>query len=85
MIAALTIHAPKGVIWNKPKGGYYIWCHLPAALSANRLVVKAAENKVSFIPGTRFTAPGRGRFIRLNFTYAPKNSIEEGVRLLCRQ
>jgi DNA-binding transcriptional MocR family regulator len=85
MISALSGYAPKGVECNKPKGGYYIWCRLPEGLSANKLVVKAAEYGVSFIPGGPFfySEPGDG-YIRLNFTYAPKNRIEEGIKLLCK-
>jgi DNA-binding transcriptional MocR family regulator len=85
MLTALDSFAPKGLLWNKPKGGYYIWCRLPEGLSANRLVAQAAEYKVSFIPGAPFYSAGQGDdHIRLNFTYAPKNRIEEGIRLLCR-
>lgn len=85
MLRALKGFAPGGAMWNKPKGGYYIWCRLPEGLSAGRLVAKAAEYKVCFIPGAPFfsTCSGDG-FIRLNFTYAPKNRIEEGIYLLCR-
>ncbi len=85
MLLALTRYAPKGMIWNKPRGGYYVWCQLPQGLSADRLVAKAAEYKVSFIPGTPFFCTARSdAFIRLNFTYAPINRIEEGIKLLCK-
>jgi DNA-binding transcriptional MocR family regulator len=85
MLGALKSYAPEGVVWNRPRGGYYIWCRLPEGLSADRLVAKAAEYKVSFIPGAPFFANGQSDgFIRLNFTYAPKYSIEKGIYLLCR-
>ncbi|NLT15443.1 MAG: PLP-dependent aminotransferase family protein [Clostridiales bacterium] len=84
-LSALGRFAPKGAVWNNPKGGYYIWCRLPEGLSADSLIKKAAEYKVSFIPGTPFFSSGCGDdYIRLNFTYAPINSIEEGIRLLCK-
>ncbi len=85
MFDALSRYAPRGVTWNRPKGGYYIWCRLPIGLSANKLISKAAEYKVSFIPGTPFFNSEQGDdYIRLNFTYAPKDRIEEGIKLLCK-
>lgn len=85
MTGALSRYAPEGVSWNEPRGGYYIWCRLTPGISADRLVKRAAEYKVSFIPGTPFFFSGQGDgFIRLNFTYAPKDRIEEGVKRLCK-
>jgi DNA-binding transcriptional MocR family regulator len=84
MGAAFERYAPVGMTWNVPGGGYYFWCRVPQGVSAERLVRKAAEAGVTFIPGGPFFASGEGDdFIRLNFTYAPKNRIEEGIRLLC--
>jgi 2-aminoadipate transaminase len=84
MIAALRRHAPRDLIWNTPRGGYYLWCRLPEGVSSTMLVRKAAEYKVSFIPGPPFFESGQGdEFIRLNFTFAPVGDIEEGIKRLC--
>ncbi|KJS18311.1 MAG: transcriptional regulator [Peptococcaceae bacterium BRH_c4b] len=84
MYEALSKYAPKGLIWNRPGGGYYIWCKLPEKVSAAKLVSKAAERKVVFVPGTPFFTTDRGDdFIRLNFTFAALKDIEEGVKRLC--
>jgi DNA-binding transcriptional MocR family regulator len=84
MIAALSRHAPRDLIWNRPKAGYYLWCRLPEGVSATKLVRKAAGYKVSFIPGPPFFESGQGdEFIRLNFTFAPVRDIEEGIKRLC--
>ncbi len=83
MLAALERYAPDGMTWNIPKGGYYVWCRLPEGVTANALVPKSAEQGVAFIPGAPFFASGAGDdFIRLNFTFAPKDKINEGVRRL---
>ncbi len=83
MLSALERHAPDGMAWSVPKGGYYIWCRLPRGVTANALVPKAAEQGVAFIPGDPFFASGEGDgHIRLNFTFAPKDKIEEGIRRL---
>lgn len=82
---ALSKYAPADLIWNRPRGGYYIWCKLPNNVSASKLVSKAAEYKVVFVPGTPFFTSGQGDdFIRLNFTFASLKDIEKGVERLCR-
>ncbi len=83
MLAALDRCAPAGMAWNKPRGGYYIWCRLPDGVSADRLVAAAAAKRVVFLPGSAFYTDRQGDGeIRLNFTFAAPAAIEEGIRLL---
>ena len=84
MLSALGRYAPPGMTWTRPEGGYYVWCRLPEGVSADALVPKAAAQGVAFIPGGPFfhSGPGDGH-MRLNFTYAPKEKIRDGVRRLC--
>jgi DNA-binding transcriptional MocR family regulator len=84
MYDALSKYAPADLIWNRPRGGYYIWCKLPGGVSASKLVSKAAKYKVVFVPGTPFFTSGQGDdFIRLNFTFAAFKDIDEGIKRLC--
>lgn len=84
MYGALTKYAPKDLLWNRPKGGYYIWCKLPPGLSSSKLTEKAIEYNVSFVPGTPFFISEQGEhYIRLNFTFAPVKDIDEGIKKLC--
>lgn len=85
MIEAFEQYAPQGLLWNKPEGGYYIWCSLPQGISATKLVPKAAEYGVAVLPGTSFflTKQQGESFLRLNYTYAPQNDIDKGVKALC--
>lgn len=85
MYDALLQHAAPGMSWNRPRGGYYIWCRLPEGVSAARLIDKAAEYKVVFVPGAPFFTADQGdHYIRLNFTFAPLKEIREGIRRLCQ-
>ena len=85
MYDALSKYAPADLIWNRPRGGYYIWCRLPGGVSASKLVSKAAEYKVVFVPGSPFFTSGQGdNFIRLNFTCVVFKDIDEGVKRLCQ-
>lgn len=85
MYDALLKYAPTELKWNRPRGGYYIWCKLPPRVPASELVSKAAERKVVFVPGTPFFTSGQGDdYIRLNFTFAPLEQINEGIKRLCQ-
>lgn len=85
MWGALKRYAPPGLSWNSPAGGYYLWCRLPEGLSAESLVPEAARNGVAVLPGMPcFLVKAKGEsYIRLNYTFPPKNKITEGVRILC--
>jgi DNA-binding transcriptional MocR family regulator len=83
MLASLERYMPPGVRWNRPQGGFYIWCSLPQILNSEELLDKAAAGGVVFIPGSVFFSDGRGeRFMRLSFVGALAEEIEEGVRRL---
>jgi len=84
MYNALVKYAPVDLIWNRPRGGYYIWCKLPKEVQASKLVAKAAERKVVFVPGTAFFTADQGdNYIRLNFTFVPLKDISAGIQSLC--
>lgn len=84
MYQALQTYAPEGLLFDKPRGGYYIWCCLPEGISETELVKKVAEHRVVFLPGTPSfpAAPEKGH-MRLNFTFAAKTEIDRGIRHLC--
>ena len=85
MAAALACYAPPEMQYRIPAGGYYIWCRLPEGVSGERLVGRAAEYRVAFLPGkSSFTDEQDDAHIRLNFTFAAEHEIEEGIRRLCQ-
>ena len=79
MEEALRAEAPEGVSWTKPAGGFYFWCRLPAMAQAT-LLARAAEEKVSYLPGTSCYVhePAEHR-VRLSFSHCPEDQIREGV------
>jgi len=83
MIAALAEHFPPGTTWTHPAGGFYVWVTLPPGIDAQRLLPRAVEHGVAYVPGTAFHADDRGRNqMRLSFCYPTPEAIQEGVRRL---
>jgi DNA-binding transcriptional MocR family regulator len=77
---ALRAAAVPGLEWRRPAGGFYFWCRLPEGVPTGRLLARAAETGVSFLPGgTCFVDDPGAAFARLNFTYPPAGRVAEGV------
>ncbi|MFI5167005.1 MAG: PLP-dependent aminotransferase family protein [Thermoanaerobaculales bacterium] len=83
MDAALRREAPGDVSWIKPTGGFYFWCRFPNGIAQARLLAKAAEGGVSYLPGdTCFATEPSDNYLRLNFTFPAPEEIGEGVKRL---
>lgn len=86
MLNALEKYMPKSVKWTKPEGGMFIWITLPEGMNGDDLFEAAKAEKVCFIPGSKFYPTGQEKYnaIRLNFTFASPDTIEEGVKRLAK-
>ncbi|HQQ78989.1 MAG TPA: PLP-dependent aminotransferase family protein [Thermoanaerobaculia bacterium] len=85
MLRALDRYAPPGVRWTKPAGGLFLWATLPEGFDTVKLLDEAIAEKVAFVPGAAFYPTGGGeRTMRLNFSYAAPDVIDEGIKRLCR-
>ncbi len=84
MLGDLERYMPANVSWTKPQGGIFLWMTLPENVSADKLFHQAAQNKVSFIPGSKFYPEGQEKFntLRLNFSFATPEQIETGIKRL---
>jgi 2-aminoadipate transaminase len=83
MLAALTHFMPAGVSWNKPSGGMFLWAELPKGVDASKVLAKAIEQNVAFVPGAPFYAANPVlESLRLAFVTVPPPRIEEGVERL---
>lgn len=90
MVKALREYLPKAS-FHVPQGGYYLWLTLPAHIDADQLTVRALEQKVGIIPGSKFFAgdgpEGMGapkNHIRLCYSHANPAEIVEGIKRLAR-
>jgi len=85
MLSAMSKALPHGVTWTTPAGGLFIWVQMPGTIDATALLKDALAEKVAFVPGDAFHADGSGRnTMRLNFTNATVQQIDEGIARLGR-
>lgn len=83
MMNAMDKYFPPAVKYTRPHGGMFLWVTLPAGVSAMSLFPKALEKKVAFVPGDPFyIGVENANTMRLNFTNADCETIEEGIRRL---
>ncbi len=83
MIEAMTKNFPPEVKFTRPTGGLFLWVELPEKINTMELLPKAIEKDVAYIPGSAFYPDGGGNnTMRLNFSYASEEKIEEGIRRL---
>jgi 2-aminoadipate transaminase len=90
MLEALRAQLPETSV-TVPHGGYYLWVKFPAGIDTDRLAHRALEKGVSVIAGSAFFAgdaatrdPERApkRFVRLAYSRATPQEIQEGVQRL---
>ncbi len=81
MRAALARHLPAGCDWTTPDGGLFLWARVPERLDTLELFAEAMRRKVAFVPGGAFWVGKEVRnTLRLNFSNAAEDRIEEGIR-----
>lgn len=85
MLASMEEYFPDGVTWTRPEGGLFLWVRMPEQADSEQVLAAAVEEKVAFVPGHAFYPNGGGRnTMRLNFSNAKPDRIQEGIRRLGR-
>lgn len=85
MIDSLKKYCSSYVRWTKAEGGLFLWVFLPEHVSATELLKKALEKKVAYVPGKPFYVHGdTDNTLRLNFSNATPEKIEEGIKRLAK-
>jgi 2-aminoadipate transaminase len=85
MLGELERVLPEGSRITRPDGGLFIWVELPQRFDTEKLLKRAVEEKVAFVPGAPFFADKpRRNTMRLNFSNRPPELISEGLARLAR-
>ena len=82
MAEAFRKHLPAEAEYHVPAGGFFFWMRLPG-VDTKELFLKAVDRGVAFVTGPSFFANGGGEdCLRLCFSFAQPEELEEGaVRL----
>lgn len=83
MLAAMDKYFPPYISYTKPEGGMFIWVTMEEGADALEKFNEAMEQKVAFVPGNPFyTSKTKVNTMRLNYTNATPEVIEEGIKRL---
>jgi 2-aminoadipate transaminase len=83
MEQTLSEYMPAGYRWTHPDGGMFLWVTGPEGIDALKLLERALEAKVVFVPGRDFFPDASGaNCMRLNFSNAQPATIREGIHRL---
>lgn len=84
MLTELEASFPASCSWRPPTGGLFAWVRVPDGVDSGELLPRAiSQQRVAYVPGRAFYTDGGGRNeLRLNFSYASRDRIREGVRRL---
>lgn len=83
MLAALERHLPGEHEVPTPLGGHSVWVTLRRRLDGRALYAEALRQGVTITPGdAALVEPGGATALRLAFSYADEERIDEGVRRL---
>ena len=82
MLDALSAF-PEGVTCTRPDGGLFVWVELPKRCDAVRMLRRAIDRGVAYVPGTYFyTDGGHLNTLRLNFSSSEPETIDKGMDIL---
>ncbi|NPA04933.1 MAG: PLP-dependent aminotransferase family protein [Crenarchaeota archaeon] len=85
MLETLEEEMPEGVEWTKPIGGFFVFVKLPEGIDTSKMLMKAVEKGVAYVPGSAFFYDRSGaNTMRLSYSYPPAEMVREGVKRLTR-
>lgn len=85
MIQALKTYTGDEVQAENPKGGLFLWAKIMKMQDSCQFLKYCQDEKVIFVPGTFFYPDARmSNEMRINFSCAPPDLIEEGIKRMAR-
>jgi len=83
LLASLAAQMSDIATWTRPRGGLFIYIHLPPNTDMARLRALATEQELDYSDGQAFDSRNRElKAIRLSYAHVPVPEIGEGIRRL---
>lgn len=84
MVESMQHYFPADIIYNQPRGGFFIWVDFPSNYPPSRKLLNLSlEENVAFIDGEAFCSNGGGSHsARFSFSQPDEGSIAGGIKTL---
>ena len=83
MIDCLEKYLPSYVKWVKPRGGFYIWLHLPEGTDSTEILKYAIDKGTVFVTGKTFDPDGKcNDKMRISYCNTSVEMIEKGIPII---
>ena len=83
MLKALEDTMPEGIVWTRPKGGFYIWVTMPEHMDSSDVFAKSVEKGAAFVIGKAFDPEDkRNNSFRLAFSHTAEEKIAAGIEIV---
>jgi 2-aminoadipate transaminase len=83
MTESIEKYFPEEVKFTRPEGGMFLWVTMPEHLSSRDVLKLVLPQNIAFVPGDTFFVDGTGQnTMRLNYTNAPEDKIEKGIKIM---
>jgi 2-aminoadipate transaminase len=85
MLESMEKYFPEGCSWTRPDGGLFLWARVPEYINTKNMIAEAVKERVAYVHGAAFFVDEDGaNAMRLAFSYASNDKIEEGIKRLGR-
>ncbi|MDR6226809.1 MocR-like pyridoxine biosynthesis transcription factor PdxR [Desmospora profundinema] len=85
VVRCLQEHAPPGIDWLIPSGGFNLWLTLPRETNAHDLLHHTEKENISFLPGSAcFSSDPSYHCLRISFSSAPNDILYSSIKEFCR-
>nr|WP_320132066.1 PLP-dependent aminotransferase family protein [uncultured Holophaga sp.] len=83
MVSAIRRYFPEEILWQEPRGGFYIWCACPARIDLLATVKACIEKGAVFVMGGTFDPKGTDKHhFRLAYSHTPEEKLEKGIQII---
>lgn len=84
VIHCLQEHAPPGVQWHNPHGGFNLWLTLPQGTNTHDLLSDTEAENISFLPGSAcFATEPLYHCLRISFSSISSDDLYSCIKKLC--
>jgi 2-aminoadipate transaminase len=83
LLDALQKYFPSYTSWTKPRGGFYLWVHLPEGADATEILKRSINKGAVFVTGKTFDPAGvKNNTMRISYCNTSVEKINAGIPMI---